>query len=185
MGVFERRTRGPGGKPSRHTSPTPEAGANRRRSLLRVVILAMAALLLLGSSAAAAAGPVSIELTSTMDIGGAFNTGDFTATAGSEMLCAGGQVTDTRYVWGVSQGAGANPTGASLQVDKTFDCGDGLIFFRLQIHGVFATETFSWEILGGTEAYAGIRGRGEGWTDGSDFGSCTCVVNYYSGFLVP
>jgi hypothetical protein len=119
-----------------------------------------------------------------MDIHDPANTGSFSKTSGSDLICDGGTVLDTRYVWGASRGRGGDPNGVQLQVDKTFDCGNGVVYFRLQIHGVFATETFTWVVLGGTGAYAGLRGQGSGWTDGSQFGTCTCVDNYYSGKLI-
>jgi hypothetical protein len=93
-------------------------------------------------------------------------------------------VLDTRYVWGQPQGRGGNPNGVQLQVDKTFDCGDGLLYFRLQIHGVLASETYTWVVLGGTGPYSSVRGQGSGVTDSSNFDTCTCVDNYYSGQLV-
>ena len=149
-----------------------------------VAIVAAALLLTAMAGWAGAAGrPEPVAITSTMDIGGEFNTGDFIRTDGSSLICSSGAVVDTRYVWGASRGRGGSPDGVQLQVDKTFDCGDGLVFFRLQIHGVFAIETFTWVVLGGTGPYAGLRGQGDGWTDGSNFDSCTCVVNYYSGSL--
>jgi hypothetical protein len=151
----------------------------------RITAVITAALAVMVASAPAAAGaPEPVEIESTMLIGGAFNVGDFTTTSGSDLICESGSVIDTRYVWGASQGAGGNPHGLNLQVDKTFDCGDGLVFTRLQIRGVLAEETFLWTVLGGTGAYSGLHGGGTGWTDTSDFGSCTCVVNYYSGSLI-
>ena len=71
-----------------------------------------------------------------------------------------------------------------LQVDKTFDCGNGLLYFRLQIHGVLASETYTWVVLGGTGPYSTVRGQGSAVTDSSNFETCTCVDNYYSGQLV-
>jgi hypothetical protein len=138
-----------------------------------------------GAIPVAAGSPESVSIESTMLIGGDFNEGTFTTTSGSGLLCDGGTVADSRYVWGASQGQGGNPHGLNLQVDKTFDCGDGLIYFRLQIRGVLAEETFLWTILGGTGPYEGLHGTGTGSTDTSDFGACTCVVNFYSGYLIP
>jgi hypothetical protein len=158
----------------------------RRDGRLRLAFAcALLGVLTVAGSAAAAASPEKVELISSMDIGGAFNTGNFSRAAGSDLICAAGTVTDTRYVWGISQGPGGNPNGVPLEVDKTFDCGDGQLFFRLHIRGVFATETFSWVVLGGTGRYVGIHGQGEGWTDVADFDTCTCVVNHYSGYLIP
>ena len=118
-----------------------------------------------------------------MDIHPPANTGTF-STSGSDLICSSGTVLDTRYVWGQPHGRGGSPNGVQLQVDKTFDCGDGLLYFRLQIHGVLSSETYTWVILGGTGAYSAVRGQGSGVTDSSNFDSCTCVDNYYSGQLV-
>lgn len=131
-----------------------------------------------------AGSPEPVEIFSTMYVHAPANTGTFSRTSGSDLICSSGTVLDTRYVWGQPHGRGGGPNGVQLQVDKTFDCGNGLVYFRLQVHGVFATETFTWVVLGGTGPYAGLRGQGSGWTDGSDFGTCTCVDNYYSGQLI-
>ncbi len=90
---------------------------------------------------------------------------------GSETLHICYCLTPTRYVWDLPD---------HLLVDKTFDCGDGLVRLRLQVHYPGADETFTWTILGGTEAYAGIHGHGSGTTTPTASG----VINHYTGFLV-
>jgi hypothetical protein len=158
-------------------------GVLRRRRLVGAALAATLSVMGMASSAVGVS-PQPVTFESTMDIGGDFNTGTFTRTSGSDLICEGGTVVDTRYVWGASHGLGGNPNGLPLQVDKTFDCGDGLLYLRLKIQGVFVSEVFSWVVLGGTGAYSGLRGHGTGWTDASRFDECTCVVNYYSGFLI-
>lgn len=160
------------------------ASTRRRARMTSAAVAAALAILIVAAPVAAGTPPQAVEITSVMQIGGDFNVGDFEQTPGSDLICDEGVVTDTRYVWGASRGRGGNPNGLNLQVDKTFHCGDGLIFMRLQIMGVLADETFVWTILGGTGAYAAVRGQGDGWTDTSDFESCSCVTNYYSGHLV-
>ena len=135
-------------------------------------------------ASARAGSPESVEIFSRMDIHGPANTGTFSRTSGSQLICSSGTVLDTRYVWGQPHGRGGSPNGVQLQVDKTFDCGDGLLYFRLQIHGVLASETYTWVVLGGTGPYSTVRGQGSGVTDSSNFENCTCVDNYYSGQLV-
>ena len=102
------------------------------------------------------------------------NAGWFEAS-GSDLICASGTVEDTWYVWGLPH---------YLLVDKTFDCGDGLVFFRLSVHDpgdpVPVDETFTWTILGGTGAYVGLHGHGSGTTDAIAGGA----LNHYTGFLV-
>ena len=132
------------------------------------------ALVAIVGTATAAGPPQPVEIESTMWVGDPPNTGDF-STAGSDLICDWGTIVDTRYVWG-----GMTPHGQQLQVDKTFDCGDGEIYVRMQISGVFADETFTWVVLGGTDRYAGLHGRGDGWTEGFE----GYVINHYSGFLV-
>jgi len=155
----------------------------RGRTTLAAVVATLAVLMVAAPvSAGSTVQPVEIE--SVMVVGGNPNVGDFERTSGSDLICDQGAVTDTRYVWGASQGRGGNPNGLQLQVDKTFDCGDGLLFLRLEIKGVLADETFLWTVVGGTGPYAGVHGHGDGWTDTSNFDACSCVTNYYSGFLV-
>ena len=154
------------------------------RLTLTIVVAGMTALGLAGPAAAAKSEPVAID--SSMYVAGPPpNTGTFTNVSGSDLICANGTVVDTRYVWGASRGRGGNPNGVPLVVDKTFGCPDGQLFFRLQIHGVFVSETFTWVVLGGTGAYADFHGQGDGWTDYSPFDVDGTVVNHYTGFLVP
>ena len=134
--------------------------------------------------AAAAPQPESVTIDSTMYVAGPPpNSGTF-EVSGTNLLCANGDVHDTSYVWGQSHGAGGNPNGVPLQVDKTFVCPDGQVFIRLQIRGVYVSEVFTWVVLGGTGAYAGLHGEGKGWTDYSPFQVNGTVVNHYMGFLV-
>jgi hypothetical protein len=158
--------------------------SDRRIRLAAAIVTAVLAVVAVAGPTAGAPRPQAVTIDSTMQIllPDQPNVGDFTRTSGSELICDQGSVADTRYVWG-SPLFGPNPTGAQLQVDKTFDCGDGLIFFRLQIQGVAANEVFTWVVLGGTGAYTGLRGGGEGWTVPSDPWNGT-VLNHYSGYLV-
>jgi hypothetical protein len=136
------------------------------------LVLAAALCLVLAPTAVAAARPqpIAIESPMTVTLPGTPNTGTFTAS-GSDRICASGTVVDTRYVWDLPD---------HLLVDKTFDCGDGLIRLRLQVHYSGADETFTWTILGATDAYAGLHGHGIGTTTPTASGA----INHYTGFLV-
>jgi hypothetical protein len=57
------------------------------------------------------------------------------------------------------------------------------LFVSRQIHVVFGgDEPFSWVVLGGTGAYEGFAGRGDGVTEDN---TETSNTNVYDGFLVP
>jgi hypothetical protein len=143
----------------------------------------IAFMLLVASAAAAnAAAPQPVTIDSDMYVGGpGANTGTFERTSGSSLICASGTVEDTRYVFGTHfTGNGGNPNGVPLQVDKTFHCSDGDVFMRLEIKGVFADEYFYWTVLGGSGAYAGLRGGGDGTTDSLGNGH---NINHYEGVL--
>lgn len=136
---------------------------------------AMAGLLLTVTAPIVGASPrpeaVTIESPMTVSMPAAPNTGTFT-TSGSDLICASGTVVDTRYVWDLPD---------HLLVDKTFDCGNGLVYLRLQVHySSVGDESFTWTILRGTDTYASLHGHGRGTTDLIEGGA----VNHYVGFLV-
>ena len=146
--------------------------SDRRARVLVAVLGASLALLTVVGSAAAAPRPMPITIESAMTVSmpTAPNSGTFTSS-GSDRICGSGSVLDTRYVWDLPD---------HLLVDKTFDCGDGLVYFRLSVHySGDGDETFTWTILGGTDTYAGLHGHGSGTTTVDDG-----VVNHYIGFLV-
>jgi hypothetical protein len=144
----------------------------RARVLVAVLGASLALLTVVGSVAAAPRPqPVTIDSPMTVSMPTTPNSGTFTAS-GSDRICASGTVLDTRYVWDLPD---------HLLVDKTFDCGGGLVDFRLSVHySADGDETFTWTILGGTDTYAGLHGHGGGTTTTVDGG----VVNHYVGFLV-
>jgi hypothetical protein len=152
-----------------------------------MVILCSVGLLLTVLAPVAVARPMAFTMDSEMQTGAfpeGYNTGTFVQTGpGSPLLCWSGDVVDTRYVIGAPRSDRANwaPNGISLVADKTFSCNESdSISLRLQIHGVFATEWFTWVIIGGTGAYSGLNGEGSGWTEGCGE---SCVVNHYMGTL--
>lgn len=149
----------------------------RRFAALAAVSMLVASIALMGIAgpASAAPRPEAVTISSVMLIVGDLSPGSFTRTSGSTRICESGDVQDTRWVWG-----GSTPHGTPLLVDKTFTCPDGLVFVQLQIRGVYVAERFSWVILGGTGAYAGLHGHGQGWTEYGD----GWVENFYTGFLV-
>jgi hypothetical protein len=159
------------------------------RSLRTIAaVTALAAALAAGTVSPVLAGPpVSVTIVSHMDFNPAgFNTGTFDASGpavGRGLICASGTVEDTRLIFAGFQSG----RGAQIPVRKTFTCPGGELFIKIQVHLDFATstETFSWVVLGGTGAYAGVQGSGKGTTvsDGSD--PQTGNFNNYSGFLLP
>jgi hypothetical protein len=157
---------------------------SRRPARAIVATLAATLGLLAVIAPAAAVQPQSVTIDSTMYVAGPPpNTGAFTRVSGSNLICSAGSVVDTRYVWAGSRGQGGNPHGVKLQVDKTFSCPTGDVYLRLEIHGVFVNETFTWVVLGGTGDYANLRGHGDGWTDYTPIGQDGTVINHYSGDL--
>ena len=150
---------------------TTDRGA---RATVAVLAAALALMTVIGP-VAAAGPPQPVTIVSPItNVSDGYNYGSFTAT-GSGFICGSGDVLDTRYVWTPSW---RDPSGVQLLVDKTFTCPDGLIFFRLKVHGVSVSETFNWVILGGTGAYAGLHGEGQGTTDNEE-----TPTNTYTGFL--
>jgi hypothetical protein len=159
----------------------------RRIVLAGLMAVSLVAVPVVVGPAAAASRPQPVSIVSNMVMADPWNYGDF-AASGSDLICAYGVVNDTRIVWGVPRSYHARfPVGGQLVVDKTFTCGDGSgqIFFRLQIHGLWATETFTWVILGGTGEYANLNGQGSGTTDYNIVDdTLISTTNYYSGALV-
>jgi hypothetical protein len=144
----------------------------------RLGVICAAGLLLavLAPAAVAAQGPQAVTIDSTMTINYPDpNSGTFTRTSGSDLICETGSVLDTRYV-----PADLSDLRNHLLVDKTFDCGDGQVYLRLQVHFAGGDETFTWTVLGGTGTYARLRGQGDGTTEPIEGG----VINHYTGFLV-
>ena len=96
-----------------------------------------------------------------------FNFGTFEASrqaVEAGLICESGTVEDTHIIFAGFQ----SNRGAQIPVRKTFTCDDGEpSSSRFQVHLQFetATESFSWVVLGGTGAYAGVRGSGQGTTD--------------------
>jgi hypothetical protein len=147
-----------------------------------------AALVMMVAAVPAAAGgpPAAVTIVSPMTFNpDGFNYGTFTASGPAVdqgLVCASGDVVDTRLIFAGFQ----SNMGAQIPVRKTFTCDDGDSFFvKIQVHLDFATstETFGWVILGGTGAYADLRGSGQGSTvsDGSD--PQTGNINTYTGFV--
>lgn len=152
----------------------------------RVLVFCLVALLiavLAPTVTASSRQQVAIDSTMSLTLPTA-NTGTFTQLSDSNLICAAGSVADTHYVWGASRGRGGDPAGVQLLVDKTFFCPGGEIYFRLQVHGVFVAETFTWVIVGGTGDYAGLNGQGSGTTDYAPPAPDGTVVNHYTGYLV-
>jgi len=153
-------------------------------------IVAMA---LVGALAAVAAAPVAakgaadVTIVSHMTFNpNDFNTGTFVASGAAVdqgLICASGTVVDTRLIFAGSQSG----RGAQIPVRKTFSCPDGDLFIKIQVHLDFATstETFSWVVLGGTGAYGGVSGSGQGSTAGDGSDPQTGNINTYLGFLLP
>jgi hypothetical protein len=159
---------------------TPNRRARRRaRATVAALAAAMAVLAAIGPVSAAAPQPVTIV--SHMDFNDPGpNTGDFEVTGGGGLMCAAGDVVDTRYVFG----GGQSDQKLQILVLKDFICPDGTIEIKIQVHIDFEVgETYTWVILGGTGAYTHLSGAGQGQTIPNadpDSGN----TNIYTGFLL-
>jgi hypothetical protein len=159
-----------------------------RKSRARPVVAAIAAILVLAAVAApvSAASPSQVTIVSNVTFNpDGPNDGDFTASGRAVeagVICPRGTFVDTgiRFA-GFQSGRDI----VQLGVDKLFTCANGTGSFRvkLQIQADFATglESFSWVVLGGSDAYAGLRGSGSGSTVPN---APTGNVNTYQGFLL-
>jgi hypothetical protein len=159
-----------------------------RRGSSRVFVLALAATLaaLAFAAPASAAARRSVEIVSPMTFAppGEFNFGTFEASGAAEdagLICASGDVNDTGIIL-----AGEQSRVGKIQIPvyKTFTCPDGELFIRIQVHLDLETftETFTWVVLGGTGAYADVRGGGTGFSFSED--PNVGNVNVYSGYLI-
>lgn len=158
------------------------------RPVRSIVAMALVgALAVVAATPVAANGAADVTIVSHMTFNpNDFNTGTFVASGAAVdqgLICASGTVVDTRLIFAGSQSG----RGAQIPVRKTFSCPDGDLFIKIQVHLDFATstETFTWVVLGGTGAYGGVSGSGQGSTvaDGSD--PQTGNFNTYTGFLLP
>ena len=117
----------------------------------------VAALAGAGSALATTPAPVTIEVITASPAGGTFTT-----SGGG--LCPGGTTTDQEFGTGGQSGHHIN-----FHVRKTFTCADGSGTFtaNVQAHLTFGApaDSFTWNILRGTGAYANLRGSGNGVGD--------------------
>jgi hypothetical protein len=158
-----------------------------RRLPSRVIVIVATTLALIAAAApASAAAPKAVEIVSPMTFAppGEFNFGTFEASGPAVeegLICESGEVNDTGIIL-----AGEQSRVGKIQIPvwKTFSCPDGDLYIRIQVHLDLETftETFTWVVLGGTGAYANVRGGGDGFSfsDNPDVGN----VNVYSGFLI-
>jgi len=114
---------------------------------------AVAALAGAGSALATTPTPVTIEVITASPAGGTFTT----SGAG---LCPSGTTTDQNFGTGGQSGFHAN-----FHDRKTFTCADGSGTFtaNVQAHLIFGApaDSFTWNILSGTGAYAKLRAKGD------------------------
>ena len=107
-----------------------------------------------GSALATTPAPVTIEVVTAAPGGGTFTT----SGAG---LCASGTTADQESGTGGQSGFQAN-----FHDLKTFTCADGSGTFTANVQAqlVFGApaDSFTWNILSGTGAYANLRGSGSG-----------------------
>jgi hypothetical protein len=160
----------------------PNAGA---RALVALVAASMAVMIVIGPVAAVPAGHVHIVSQVTFDPTG--NYGTFEASGGAVddgLVCATGSFVDT----GLGFHGFQSGSRVQILVLKTFTCpGAGTFFVKMQITASFdGTESFAWVIQGGTDAYANLRGGGDGSTVpvfDPQTGDETGNVNTYDGVL--
>jgi hypothetical protein len=120
---------------------------------------AVAALAGAGSALASTPTPMTIEVITASPGGGTFTT----SGAG---LCPSGTTTDQEFGTGSQSGSHAN-----FHDLKTFTCADGSGTFTVNVQAqlIFGApaDSFTWNILSGTWAYANLRGSGTGVGDES------------------
>ena len=137
--------------------------------------------------AAAAARTEQVTITShmTFNFPDSPNTGDFTTSGPATdngLICPAGTVLDTSLVIGGFQSG----HGFQVNVRKTFTCddGSGTFFVKLVAHAATdGTESFTWVVQGGTGAYEGLRGNGDGFTVPNDDPSTGNTNNYEGSFV--
>jgi hypothetical protein len=144
---------------------------------MRSLVLLIAALVAVGLPTAAAATPSTpVSITVLVDFSGAVPQGTFTAT--SPLCSTGSFITEPI-------GGGGGAIAFAFVGRQHFTCDDGSGGFTIQFHPQdqppeFATEG-PWSGLGGTGAYAGLRGHGEFSLVG--FVSPTAAVATYTGVV--
>ena len=110
--------------------------------------------------------------------------GPFTATGpavDSGLVCGSGDTVDV-----FAKVTGATASGVNFQVVKEFTCddGSGVFYVKLQVRINRNGDNFSWTVVGGTEAYARLRGTGSGYgIPIFDDEIQTGVTDYYDGGL--
>jgi hypothetical protein len=112
-----------------------------------------------------------------------FNTEEdspFTASGAAVdegLICPSGLVTDNEAHYS------GPPNGSILnvQVEKLFTCDDdsGTFTLQLQVHIDPYMDRASWKVVGGTDAYSGLKGNGKLAGVPADYG----VIDYYGGML--
>jgi hypothetical protein len=160
------------------------------RRLALAGFMAASLLAVAAAPTVAALHPQPVSIVSTMTMGDPSNYGDF-RTSGSNLICRSGQVSDTGMAIPWVRELPNGDTQAELIVDKTFTCNSGgEILVRLDVHVLLVVDSqgniawhehFTWAILGGTGAYADLRGRGAGVTDATNWPET--MVNYYHGVI--
>ncbi len=127
----------------------------------KIGVLMVGLVVVFAAVPALAAQPLAVHIESLTTIG-VGNVDNFTATGpavAAGYICAVGQVETTSVV------QIADPPGplVILTADKQFSCGatDGFVLrMMIKLDTVTGYTTARWRILGGTGAYAGLRGRG-------------------------
>jgi hypothetical protein len=153
--------------------------SHRARAIVATLAASLALVTVIGPVAGTEPRPQAVTIVSPMTVPGNPNYGFFTAS-GSPLICASGDVIDTRLV--VLRGS--LESDFVLTVNKTFTChdGSGTFFARLLVRMSGGVETFTWVILGGTGRYHDLFGLGSGSTVPFDSGGG--VTNTYTGYLV-
>ena len=154
--------------------------SSRRRVEPVAAVFAAVGILAAFAGPVAAAAPQPLTIVAHMSKQG---TGTFEA---SGRAVAGGLVCAEGSVHGIRDVFGGYQSGRKVHVLSTVELsctdGTGTIVITRQIHVVFGgDEPFNWVIQGGTGAYAGLTGSGDGVTsENTDVSN----VNTYDGFVV-
>ena len=130
---------------------------------LLILIAAVALLVVVLPAASAVAAPplgVDIEVEENFEDPGVFTASGPAVDEG--LLCESGTTEDL-----VGKASGNGPWGFNAKVLKVLTCddGSGTFLVKLQVRVLFEGpiwSTFNWTVMGGTGAYVGLHGSGDG-----------------------
>lgn len=128
-----------------------------RRMLALVVLMAV---VVMPAPAGAKGAPLTVTIVAPLDLN--TGTGPFTASGAAVeagVVCASGTFENV-----FTMVSGGSPAGVNFQVVHRFTCADssGTFALKLQVRLDQRGDIFQWQVVGGTDAYAGLIGNGSG-----------------------